>query len=53
MHIPSWQKFKEIIQMMDSSLQGIVDRWADGKVGLNTGIIDEHFLSCFRCRVNK
>lgn len=30
--IPSWQKFSEIIQMMNSSLQGIVDRWADGKV---------------------
>ena len=34
MHVPSWQKFNEVIQMMESSLQGIVDRWADGKVGL-------------------
>eukprot|EP00112_Aurelia_sp_Birch-Aquarium-sp1_P010087 Seg2172.2 transcript_id=Seg2172.2/GoldUCD/mRNA.D3Y31 product="Centromere/kinetochore protein zw10-like" protein_id=Seg2172.2/GoldUCD/D3Y31 len=29
--VPSWQKFNEVITMMDSSLQGIVDRWADGK----------------------
>ncbi len=32
MHVQSWQKFNEIINMMESSLQGIVDRWADGKV---------------------
>jgi len=30
-HIPSWQKFNEIIQIMESSLQGILDRWANGK----------------------
>eukprot|EP00794_Sanderia_malayensis_P017000 gene17000-18713_t len=30
-HLHSWQKFNEIVSMMDSSLQGIVDRWADGK----------------------
>ncbi|XP_065072092.1 centromere/kinetochore protein zw10 homolog [Rhopilema esculentum] len=29
--IPSWQKFNELREMMDSSLQGIVDRWTDGK----------------------
>ena len=34
--VQSWQKFNEVIQMMDSSLQGIVDRWADGKVCLFT-----------------
>ena len=30
--VPHWTRYKELIGILDASLQDIVDRWADGKV---------------------
>ena len=30
--VPHWIRYKELIAILEASLQDIVDRWADGKV---------------------
>ena len=30
--VPHWIRYKELIGILEASLQDIVDRWADGKV---------------------
>ena len=32
--VPHWIRYKELIGILEASLQDIVDRWADGKVRL-------------------
>ena len=31
--VPHWNKFEELIGILEASLQDIDDRWTDGKVG--------------------
>ena len=33
--VPHWIRYKELIAILEASLQDIVDRWADGKVLAN------------------
>lgn len=33
--VPHWIRYKELIAILEASLQDIVDRWADGKVLTN------------------
>ena len=30
--VPHWNRYKELMEILEASLQDIVDRWADGKV---------------------
>lgn len=34
--VPRWIRYKELIAILEASLQDIVDRWADGKVLTNS-----------------
>ena len=34
--VPHWVRYKELIGILEASLQDIVDRWADGKVLFNS-----------------
>ena len=36
--VPHWIRYKELIAILEASLQDIVDRWADGKVDLFVAI---------------
>ena len=33
--VPHWIRYKELIAILEASLQDIMDRWADGKVLAN------------------
>lgn len=38
-YVPSWMRFKEIIFVLDASMTGIAERWAD-----HNGPLAEHLL---------
>ena len=39
--VPHWIRYKELIGILEASLQDIVDRWADGKVRFNSDLFSD------------
>ena len=48
--VPHWIRYKELIGILEASLQDIVDRWADGKVRFNSDLFSDcKFLNSWLC----
>lgn len=44
--VPHWIRYKELIAILQASLQDIVDRWADGKVLANSNKLHLYLGIC-------